>query len=118
VAEHRDSPRWRHGVEALDQRPGLRLADPQVGVLRRRRGLAGGHRDADRQPRPNQVEQNLALSVLEGQRVLKAPDDGGRRTDRVGLAEHRVGARDGKVGDHRRPDHVTEIDDADDLTGA
>ncbi len=51
VAEHGQGPRRRHGVEALEQRPRLRLADPQVVVVRRRRGLAGGHRDADGQPR-------------------------------------------------------------------
>ena len=110
-------PRRRDGVEALEQLPRLRLADPQVVVVRRRRGLARGHRDADGQPRPNQVEQNLALSVLERQRAVEAPDDGGRGPDRVGLAEHRVGARDGEVGNDRRPDHVAEIDDADDLAG-
>ena len=46
---------------AAEQLPRLALADPQVVVVRRLRRLARRHRDADRQPRADEVEQHVEL---------------------------------------------------------
>ena len=102
----------RDGGEALEGGPGRRLADRRVRVVGKLGRDEGRVRDADREARAHQGEEDRDLPF--GERVLPvvAADDGDGRGERIGLPEERVGRRDRRLGDPQPVVHVAEVDDA------
>ena len=86
------------------------LADQQVLVLRRGGVLLRGHRDAQLEPRDDQPEQRLELVRAQRRDLVVAANERDHRARRIGLALHRVRARDREPRHARAVDDVAEVD--------
>ncbi len=96
--------------QPLQQRPGRRLADEQILVVRVVDAADGGDDHAQAEPEPDQSAQHVNLRLRERIRGVVPGHQRLPGRDRVLLAEAGVCARDRGLGDRPGPDHVAEID--------
>ena len=113
-AQGRVSEGARHAREPLERLPRRRLADGDVRVAGPLRRHDRGVRDAHRETRPDQREDDGDLVFGQREGPVVAAHDRRRRGEHVRLAEKRVRRRDRRLGHDQPVVHVAEVDDADD----
>ena len=103
-------PHGRTAVEVLDQSPGRLLADRQIGIVRIRGAARSRHRDAEAQPRPDQIEQDVQLQLGQREHLAVAAQQGLGHLEGVHPSEHGVGQGDGRLAHDGRAHQVSEVD--------